>query len=440
MATEIRRKRISREIQRILMDELSKTVFGVSSPDHKFLPCISYVEMSKDLRNARVFVSGSDTLIKALNKDQGHYRNIVAQLVTMKYAPAIQFKKDTVEEGAMKFERLLSKIKNEDKAAEFNILRDEVVEKLLSAENILIVSHINSDGDNIGSTIGLARSLNQSGKKAIVANKTGVPDNFLFLKGTEAVVSTEDLLPEYDTIVFADCGSIERPGLSNNIIEAAAVTINFDHHTTNTRFADYNLIDRNAPSTGSVIYDMLKDKNLPIDIDTATALYTALLTDTGSFRYSSTSSSAFNMASDLLSIGVKPWYVASNIYESKKPSQIKLLGRLLDGMEFFFDNRVALITVTEKEFDETKTTAADTEGAVNYARGVKGVEIGVLIRIDHDNSYKVSLRSKNFDITPVALEFGGGGHKNASGFHIEGPLEKAKSMLIAAIRKLFYEK
>lgn len=436
MATEIRRKRISREIQRILMDELSKTTLDAKY-SHKDLPCISYVEMSKDLRYAWVFISAGDNLIKDLNEDRGHYRTVVARSVNMKYAPAIQFKKDMLEEGALKFEKILSAIKKEDKIVDFGRLRDKVVDKLLSAENILIVSHINPDGDNIGSTVGLANSLKQSGKKAIVANKTGVPDNFLFLKGTELVVSTEDLLPEYDIIVFADCGSIERPELDNSIIKAAATTINFDHHITNTKFADYNLIDQDAPSTGSVIYNMLKTKNLPIDIDTATALYTALLTDTGSFRYSSTSPSAFNMASDLLSKGVNPWYVASSIYENKKPSQIKLIGKLLENMEFFCDNRCALITVTEKEFSETGTTAADTEGAVNYARGIKGVEIGALIRINHDNRYKVSLRSKNFDLTPVALAFGGGGHKNASGFSIDGPLKKAKSLLIAAIGKLF---
>ncbi len=433
MSTQIRQRRIASEIQRVLMQELAKI-----SMDNKelFSVNISYVKMSKDLNHAKIYVSGNSTSVDALNEEKGRYKTVVAKSMHMKYVPNIVFIKDSLTEEAYKVDKLLKKIKQEDAIVGYNTIEKKIAEILKQGEKILIVSHINPDGDNIGSTLGLVNSLRQIGKKTIVANKTGIPDNFMFLCGADKVISTDNLKPEFDIIVFADCGSIERADLKDNVLDSAVTTINIDHHKTSTNYADYNLIDPDAPSTSFVIYKMLKHHNFPIDKDIAEALYAALLTDTGSFRYSSTSSAAFEMASDLISCEVDPWYVASSIYENKKPSQLKLLGKLLSKIEYYFDNRFALITITQDDFDTTETTTADSEGIANYARAISGVEIGALIRIEKNDMYKVSLRSKSLDVTPVATAFNGGGHKNASGFSLAGPLNKAKINLLSEIKKL----
>ncbi len=434
MSTLVRRQRVASQIRRILMGEFAKiaidekSFFGVN---------ISYIKMSNDLSYAKIYINGSDELVDKLSEDKRHYRSIVAKSISMRYVPEIIFLKDTFTEQAYKVDRLIDKIKEERSAEEYDLKEREVAELLRDAKNILIVSHINPDGDNVGSTLGLSNSLKQMGKTVVVANRSGIPDNFMFLKGADKVISTQRLRPEFDVIVFADCGSVERAALEPDILNSKARIVNIDHHITNNRYGTYNLIDEDAPSASFVVFNLLKHNGFPIDETVAEPLYAALLTDTGSFRYSSTSSAAFKMAAEMIDLGVDPWYVASNIYENKKPSQLKLLGRLLSNIEYFFDNRLALIVLRKEDFEATGTTVADSEGIVNYARAIKGVEIGALIREEDEGICKISLRSKNLDISSVALSFGGGGHKNASGFSLSGTPEKVKADLISEIGKLF---
>jgi len=289
MSTLVRRQRVASQIRRILMGEFAKIAIDEKS---FFDVNISYIKMSNDLSYAKIYINGSDELVDKLSENKRHYRSIVAKSISMRYVPEIIFLKDTFAEQAYKVDRLIDKIKKERSAEEYDLKEREVAELLRDAKNILIVSHINPDGDNVGSTLGLSNSLKQMGKTVAVANKSGIPDNFMFLKGADKVISTDLLKPEYDVIVFIDCGSIERAALNDTVLNSGVMTINIDHHLTNSHYAKYNLINKDAPSSSFVVFNLLKHNGFPIDKTVAGPLYAALLTDTGSFRYSSTSSAA----------------------------------------------------------------------------------------------------------------------------------------------------
>ena len=159
----------------------------------------------------------------------------------------------------------------------------------------------------------------------------------------------------------------------------------------------------------------------------------SILTDTGSFRYSSTSSNAFKIASDLIKLGVKPWKMAYNIYESKKLTTLKLMGLAINTITTHYNDKLAIMYINQDMYKNTNTTSDDTEGFVNIARSVKGCEVGALLREDKPNCIKVSLRSKDeVDVSKIALTFGGGGHKNAAGFELVGSIEEVKEKLVQA--------
>ncbi len=296
-------------------------------------------------------------------------------------------------------------------------------------DSFLIVSHKNPDGDAIGSSLALYSALKDMGKNVQVVNLTKPPEVYSFLEDYD-IIEPIKTMKKTDVIIAVDTAEIERCGIKKEDTKDK-IFINIDHHKTNTLFGDINFIDGDASAVGIMLWRIFKQNGIAISKKTAQYLYVSIMTDTGSFRYSSTTPETMRIAADLLEIGVDPWFCAYNIYESNTLETIKLLGLVLNTLQVFIDGKIAILYVTEDMFKKTATQIEHSEGFVNYARSIRGAEVGILLREDRHNVFKISMRSKGkIDVARAASVFGGGGHKNAAGAQIEGTLEEVKTKII----------
>ncbi len=307
-------------------------------------------------------------------------------------------------------------------------------------KKFLIVSHINPEGDAIGSCIALALGLKKMRKSVYILSKDPVPDILKFLPHSD-LINTKKPSKIFDVLIMVDCNTIERTGLSalgetapggkNFKVKATAI---IDHHSTISPDKRYIIwVDSKASAAGELIYKLLKALRIPIDKKIATNLYTAILTDTGGFRYSNTSVESVRIASDLIEAGAEPWKIAKEVYESISLNCLKLLSQVLPTLER--QGKIAWVTVTRLMFKKTSTCAQDTENFVDYPRKVKGIEVAVLFREKAKNRYKVSLRSKGrVNVADIAKTFGGGGHVSAAGCVVNGSLTEVKKKVLKAVR------
>ena len=303
---------------------------------------------------------------------------------------------------------------------------EQIWDKIEKADNILLIAHINPDGDALGSSLSLYPILKKMGKKVTVFNATKpLPDYLDFLPNFEKV--TDKLPKKIDLTISFDCGSFDRLGLE----EKPSFLINIDHHVSNTNYGDINLIEPNHASTSQVIYDILKANNIEIPTDTAVCIYTALVTDTGSFQYESVNDKVFECAAELVRCGVKPDFVAKMLFQRERLSRLRLLAKAYETIEMCCDGKVAFVEVTKEMMEITGAIKEDTDTIVNSVRAIAPVEVACMLRED-DEGIKISLRSKNYaDVSKIAVKYGGGGHIRAAGATIkeEFNFEKVKNML-----------
>lgn len=304
---------------------------------------------------------------------------------------------------------------------------------LREKDRFLISCHENPEGDAIGSELALALALRKMGKTATVLNADPVPANLLFLPGAGTVVFSEDG-SNYDVAVVVDCGSPERTGRVGQELRKCPLLINIDHHRTNGDLGDLSLVDPDAAATGLLIHRVLSAMGCEIGLDVATNIYVAVLTDTGSFHYGSSSPEAFEVAGEMVRRGVDPWSVAEQVYETQSALRLRLLGRVLDSLEVSADGRVACITTMRKDLREFSAGKDALEGFINYPRSIVGVEVAVSLREEEGDDFRVSFRSKGrVDVSAVAGRFGGGGHRNAAGCTILGTLADVKRKVLEAL-------
>ena len=304
---------------------------------------------------------------------------------------------------------------------------------LREKDRFLIACHENPEGDAIGSELALALALRKMGKTATVLNADPVPANLLFLPGAGTVVFEEDG-SKYDVAVVVDCGSPERTGRVAPELRKCPLLVNIDHHRTNGDHGDLSLVDPDAAATGLLVHRILSAMGYEIDLDVATNIYVAVLTDTGSFHYGSSSPEAFEVAGEMVRRGVDPWAVAEQVYETQSALRLRLLGRVLDSLEIFADGRVACITTMREDLREFSAGKDALEGFINYPRSIVGVEVAVSLREEEGNLFRASFRSKGrVDVSEVAARFGGGGHRNAAGCTVPGPLAEAKGRVLEAL-------
>ena len=307
-----------------------------------------------------------------------------------------------------------------------------VADILKQKHSFLIVSHKNPDGDAVGSSLALYSMLKELNKEVYVENPTKPAYIYEFLDDYDAIEYPVSNAKDVEVVITVDSAELSRCGIDKDYVKDK-IFINIDHHKTNPAFGDINIIEPKAAAVGCIIWDIFNLAGFEISKKTATYLYLSILTDTGSFRYSSTTPKTFYIASKLLETGIDAWWVASNVYESQRFEALKLLGEVLKTLQLHYGGKLAIEYVTQEMFKNTNTTADDTEGFVNFARSIKGVEVGVLLREDEPDKFKISIRSKgNVDVSNVAEAFGGGGHKNAAGGNIDLPLNKAIERIIEA--------
>ncbi len=315
------------------------------------------------------------------------------------------------------------------------------IQKLIKEnKKFLIVSHINPEGDAIGSCIALALGLKKMRKSAYILSKDPVPDILKFLPHSN-LINTKKPSINFDVLILVDCNTIERTGFSalsgtapggkNIKVKATAI---IDHHLTTNRDKRHIIwVDSKASAAGELIYKLLKALRIPIDKKIAANLYTAILTDTGGFRYSNTSVESVRIASDLIEAGAEPWKIAKEVYESISLNCLRLLSQMLPTLEK--RGKIAWVTVTRLMFKKTNTCAQDTENFVDYPRKVKGIEVAVFFRENAKNRYKVSLRSKGkVNVADIAKTFGGGGHASAAGCVVNGSLTEVKKKVLKTVR------
>lgn len=304
---------------------------------------------------------------------------------------------------------------------------------LREKERFLVACHENPEGDAIGSELALALALRRMGKTATVLNADPVPGNLLFLPGAGTVVFEEDG-SKYDVAVVVDCGSPERTGRVAAELRKCPLLVNIDHHRTNGDLGELSLVDPAAAATGLLVHRVLSAMGYDIDLDVATNIYVAVLTDTGSFHYGSSSPEAFEVAGEMVRRGVDPWAVAEQVYETQSAGRLRLLGRVLDSLEVSAGGRVASISTMRSDLREFASGKDALEGFINYPRSIVGVEVAVSFREEGEDLVRVSFRSKGrVDVSAVAARFGGGGHRNAAGCTVPGTLPDVKRKMLEAL-------
>lgn len=313
----------------------------------------------------------------------------------------------------------------------------KIVEVIRENESFFITSHIRPDGDSIGSQLALKRILEKLGKEVTIANHDPAPKTYDFLSGRESIKQELPKNREFDVAFVLDSPELSRLGSTKETIKKAKVIINIDHHLGNKKFGKYNYVNTKASAVGEEIYELTKVIGFKIDREIALCLYVGILTDTGSFRQSNTTSRSHEIVADLMKIGdLKPAQITHQVYETQLPSAIKLLSMTLDTLKRSEDGRIAWMTIADEMFKETGTTKAETENFINYVRSVKGSEVAILFTELAKDEVKVSFRSKSIaDVNSIAKTFGGGGHLRASACTIKGDLEEVKEKVLAEVEK-----
>lgn len=308
---------------------------------------------------------------------------------------------------------------------------DAILQTLRSGHRFLVVSHARPDGDALGSMLACAMLLDQLGKQVDVFSSDRVPLIYRFLPGVNRVRLVSNVEGQYDAVLLLECDGTARTGLKG--LEGRFL-INIDHHTSGQAFADLNWIDREASATGELIYDLAVAARVRITEAMATCIYTAVLTDTGSFHYQGTRARTFELAQRLVELGANPIAIAQNVYFSNPMSKMLLLGSALSTLQR--EGRIAWLWVTHQDMIRTRAAEEDCEGVVNYAICIAGVEVAVFLRELPDHSVRLSLRGKgNVNVAKIAELFGGGGHDSASGCNIKLPLQAATERILTELRR-----
>jgi bifunctional oligoribonuclease and PAP phosphatase NrnA len=313
---------------------------------------------------------------------------------------------------------------------------EDLLKKIRLGNRFLLTSHINPDGDAIGSELGLARLLRSMGKGAVVWNRDPTPTIYRPLPGSDRVHNGEEppagFPDRFDAIIVLECPSPDRTGLEQHL--SARPIINIDHHLGNQLYGSVNWVDSAAPAVGEMIYRLSQGLKLTLDPETASCLYLTLVTDTGGFRFSNATPVAFEAAAALVRDGAHPEQVSQWLYESQPLAVVRLIGEMLQTLKIHEDGRVATARLTPEMFDRVGASPGDSEGLIDFPRSIAGVEAVALIRQREDGTHKVSLRSRGeVDVEKIARHHGGGGHRNAAGFVLEGDGEAARQKVAEAL-------
>jgi len=305
-----------------------------------------------------------------------------------------------------------------------------ILKRLREGDRFLVCSHTRPDGDAVGSCIALGMLLDQLGKYAVLATADRIPAVYRKLPGADRIQTLQRVQGHFDAAILLECDSVERTklrGLEDFFL------INVDHHVTGKAFAHLNWIDRHAASVGELVYRLAMDAGALLTPEMASCLYTTILTDTGGFCYGAVKESTFTLARDLVAAGANPVAIAHDVYFSIPASKLLLMGAAIRRLKR--EGRIAWLWVTEEEIQQSRAAEEDCEGIVNVALGIAGVDIAVFLRELPEGLVRLSLRSTGeVNVAEIAARLGGGGHENAAGCTLEGPLSRALKQILAQLR------
>jgi phosphoesterase RecJ-like protein len=306
----------------------------------------------------------------------------------------------------------------------------QIADAIRARRRFVLSSHSRPDGDSIGSQLAMAYALRALGKDATVVNADPAPPPLMAFPGVADIQISPRAEGDFDAAVIMECGDLGRTGVSG--LDRFFV-INIDHHPGNAGYGQINWFDAGAAACGEMVFDLVRALGVPLSPEIATHIYLAILTDTGSFHYSSISPRTFDICRECLEAGVDPVVVARNVYDSNNMGRLKLFGAVLSAMQIDATGRIAIVYLDHEMARAAGGTYEDTEGLINLPLTVKEIQAVVFFKQDEGDRYRVSMRSKgDIDIGAVAKTFGGGGHKNAAGCTVSGAID--------ALQKTFIEK
>ena len=307
----------------------------------------------------------------------------------------------------------------------------QIVDAVRARRRFVISSHARPDGDSIGSQLAMAYALREMGREVAIVNADPAPPPLMAFPGVPDIRIAPGVEGEFDAAIIMECGDLQRTGVTG--LERFFV-VNIDHHPGNTSYGQINWFDPGAAACGEMVFDLVRALDVPLTRTIATHIYLAILTDTGSFHYSSISPRTFDICRECLEAGVDPVLVARNVYDSNNMGRLKLFGAVLGAMQIDQTGRIAIVYVDHEMARAAGGTYEDTEGLINLPLTVKEIEAVVFFKQEKGDRYRVSLRSKgNVDIGVIAKEYGGGGHKNAAGCTVSGPIEELQKALVGKI-------
>src|SRR5262245_24007013 len=308
---------------------------------------------------------------------------------------------------------------------------DDIRKAILDRRRFLLTSHARPDGDSIGSQLAMAFALDALGKEVRIVNADRAPDHYQGFPGMERIEIAPSVTTDADAVIVMECSDLSRTGVSGL---GDRFVINIDHHTGNSHYGALNWYDESAAACGEMVFDLVRSLDVPLSFEIATHIYLAILTDTGSFHHSSITPRTFDICRQTVEAGVNPAAMARRIFDSNSFGKLKLIGALLDSMELADEGRLAILFMDEAMLTSCGCTHNDTEGLINLPLTAREIQAVVFFKVGPAGDVRVSMRSKyDVDVRSVASVFGGGGHKNASGFTVTEPLDQVRPKIIQLI-------
>ncbi len=307
----------------------------------------------------------------------------------------------------------------------------EIRTEILRRQRFLLTSHARPDGDSIGSQLAMAFALDRLGKEVRIVNADPAPDHYQDFPGMERIEIAGRVTPDVDAVIVMECSDLSRSGvagLENQFI------INIDHHAGNLLYGALNWHDESAAACGEMVFDLIRALGVPMSLEIATHIYLAILTDTGSFHHSHITPRTFDICRQTVEAGVVPATMARRVFDSNSFGKLKLIGALLDSMELLDQGRLAVLYMDDRMLEACGCTNNDTEGLINLPLTAREIQAVVFFKAGPDGEMRVSMRSKyDVDVRRVASHFGGGGHKNAAGFTVNGSLESVRPGILSRL-------
>jgi phosphoesterase RecJ-like protein len=311
-----------------------------------------------------------------------------------------------------------------------------ILELLRRSKTIALVSHMRPDGDSIGCQLALAEALEHAGKSVVCWNDDPIPSKLAFLDRKGRI---QPPLPgkRFECVVALDAASLERLGSVADCIRDRSMLVNIDHHISNTRFGDINWISHRSPSTGELVFRLLKASGWPVTSSMADCLFTAVSTDTGSFQYPSTQPATYNVAGELVKCGADLGVICNEVYQSYSLARVRLMQHTLNSFKLTDHNRIAYFWLHPADYARAGAEGDDSEGLIDHIRAIQPVVVACLFEQVQPNLVRISIRSKDnrVNVNDVARQFNGGGHPAAAGARIAGSPQGVQRQVIRAIKQ-----